>query len=296
MADLFPLNASENVFQLPEFQNMFRLPLGGGGPPGQFNAGLFSIPMSFLNPSATADQTFTPTVNQNVTQSSPFDISLNFSQIAGPGNQANASIFGLGGGKGGGGGGGSNYANFDPTINQVYVPPDYARPLGDALQGALSNSGLPFSGLPAVDLATPNTFRPPMPNAPIQGGIGMNVPANIPTPGLSALLGGNLAPNSAAAPLMGQQASPVSQGSPLSQMRPPIAPQGTPSSMGAAAMGMAPNFTAAAILGGSGQGGQPQLQSETPQMAPSQQIIPGSTKQNTPFSLPDTMPLKPCRI
>jgi hypothetical protein len=114
------------------------------GPGDSANLGLFQIPISasFLNPSATATQTFNPTVNQNVTQSSPFDFNLNFSQIGAPRNSASASLFGGGGGDGGPAGYNSANINYAPSVSlsqNLPNPPGFAS-MPNILQGGVSQN------------------------------------------------------------------------------------------------------------------------------------------------------------
>ena len=219
----------ENPFTAVRIPQLFGNVTGDGFNPFNLLSSLFGGGGASFGPvNQTTD--YVPTVNQNPSQHGVQNLNIDFSQIGGPGGNASAQsagggLFSFGGAKATGGPGGSNIANFDPTINQVYAPPNYSMPLAGLLS-SLGQGNEPFPALMDTP-TTPNTFRPPMPtNMPIQGGVGMNVPAAMPNLGMSAMMGGNVAPNSAVAPLIGQQASPVSQGSPLSQMMPPIAPQG----------------------------------------------------------------------
>ena len=178
--------------QLPSF------PSGGPTADSGPSFGLIgSIPISALNPTATANQYYLPTRTQTAGP-----LGLNFSQIAGPGNQANSSLFGgLGSSKGGGGGGGgSNYANVTnaPTLVPPnfpgYNPPTFTNevqnapaftPLQSTLKGIVSGnesspyaqllgqapSGAGSSLLPAIMAA--GDSHPPQPQvAPIIPGSG----------------------------------------------------------------------------------------------------------------------------
>jgi hypothetical protein len=239
--------------------------------------------------------TFLPTVTQSG-GTDPFDITLNLSQIGGPGGAASASssggLFpGISIAKGGAGGG--NNAIVDPTITQEYAPPNYSIPMAGFLSD-LGAGGEPFGALPTTQ-ASPNTFNPGMISSPLQGGVGMNMPASaggFPSP-LSALLGGNLAPNSGAAPLAPEQSSPVSQA--LSALMPQgaqqgSAPSGAPPPPGGVGMGFPPNLSAFMLSSGQNggpdgtppqQGGAP-LQSQQAQMDTSNDQNAGPTKPAPP--------------
>jgi len=88
-------------------------PLSGGGG-GPLNAGLVSVPLNFLNPSATS--TFDPTVyaNPTINQGGLSNALVIGPQIGG-GQETSASIFGGGGGGHGGGGNITDNINYHPS-------------------------------------------------------------------------------------------------------------------------------------------------------------------------------------
>jgi hypothetical protein len=194
--------------------------------------------------------------NPTLTNNDPFNVQIQLSQFAGPGGAAAAGggggglfgLFGGGGGRATGGAGGSNFAQVDPTINQVYVPPNYSLPVANLLQ---PQNVPPLSQTPFPSI-NPSGFNPiPIPGgSPLMGGISRMAPA---VPSILPLLAGSIAPNTNQVMPLPQQASPLSQ----------VMPAQVPS-MGAAALGFPPQFSAFALPP------QPQLQSQQAVMAPAQ--------------------------
>jgi hypothetical protein len=194
------------------------------------NLGLFQIPISasFLNPSATADQTYNPTVTQNPYQSGIFNNNLDISAIGGPYNSATASLFGSGkSNSGGAGGGGGNISgiNYNPT-----------NILSSNLPAPLQMPAQQMANLGSVN-SNPLSHMMPMP--PSQAGMMMPTTQPIAAGGVSPVLAGMMAVPQQQQLSQGQPVIPgtASQAGGYDMPAPPPMPMGGANAMGIPNMG-----------------------------------------------------------